>query len=85
MKAPKADWLLTQNFLFLVLIALVIATPLAWYLMRKWLQDFSYGIDISWDVFVIAGAISVFIAIVTVSFQAIKAATDNPVKALQDQ
>lgn len=82
---PNIFRLLTQDFLMLVLVALVIAIPLAWYLMQQWLQDYSYRIDIGWDVFVIAGIIAIFIAIVTVSFQALRAATDNPVKALQDQ
>jgi putative ABC transport system permease protein len=76
---------LTQSFLTLVLIALVIAIPLSWYLMRKWLQDYEYRIDIGWQVFVFAGVIALAIALLTVSFQALRAAMDNPIKALNQE
>lgn len=75
--------LLSKDFLLLVLIAFLIATPLAWYGMHQWLQDFAYRINISWWVFLIAGAIALIIALFTVSFQAIKAAVSNPVKSLR--
>jgi len=75
--------LLSKDFLKLVLIALVVAIPIAWYAMNKWLQDFSYRIDISWWVFAIAGVLSFFIALITVSFQAVRAAIANPVKNLR--
>ncbi len=74
--------LLSKEFLKLVLIANVIAWPLAWWAMNKWLQDFAYRINLSWWIFVIAGLMAVLIAILTISFQAIKAALANPVKSL---
>lgn len=77
--------LLTQHFLILVLISFTIAVPLAWYLMQKWLQDFEYRTDITWEVFVLAGVTAVFIAVLTVSLQAGKAALANPVAALKTE
>jgi putative ABC transport system permease protein len=77
--------LLSKDFLKLVVIALIIASPLAWYFMHKWLQDFAYRINIGWYVFVITGIIALFIALVTISFQAIKAAIANPVKSLRSE
>jgi len=77
--------LLSQDFLKLVLVAIVIATPLAWYMMNKWLQDYSYRIEINWWIFLIAGASAIIIALLTVSFQAIKAAIANPVKSLRTE
>ncbi len=75
--------LLTKDFVFLVFLALIIASPLSWYLMNRWLLDFAYRITISAWVFVIAGASAIFVALLTVSFQAIRAATANPVKVLR--
>ncbi|WP_138478878.1 ABC transporter permease [Dyadobacter bucti] len=75
--------LLSRDFLKLVMIAIIIATPVAWYLMHGWLQNFAYKIDIEWWVFVLAGSISVLIAVFTVSFQSIKAALINPVRSLR--
>lgn len=77
--------MLSKDFLRLVLIAIVIASPLAWWAMHKWLQDFAYRIDIGWGVFVIAGLAAVSIALLTVSFQAVKAARANPVKSLRTE
>lgn len=77
--------LLSKDFLKLVLIALIIATPVAWYAMHKWLQDFAYHINISWWIFILAGTGATFIALLTVSFQAIKAAIANPVKSLRTE
>lgn len=77
--------LLSGDFLKLVLIAAFIASPLAWYFMHEWLQDFSYRISIGWWVFVIAGIIALFIALVTISFRAVKAALANPVKSLRTE
>jgi putative ABC transport system permease protein len=77
--------LLTFNFVKLVLIAFVIATPIAWYGMNVWLQDFSYKIDIAWDSFLIAGAASVMIALGTISYQSVKAALTNPVNGLRSE
>lgn len=77
--------LLAKDFIRLVLIAIVIATPVAWYAMKRWLQDFAYKINIGWSVFVIAGSLAVIIAIITISFQSIKAAMANPVKSLRTE
>ncbi len=77
--------LLSKDFLKLVLIAFVIASPLSWYAMHQWLEGFAYRISISWWVFVLAGSSAVMIAFVTISFQAIKAATSNPVKSLRTE
>ena len=78
---PGLVALLSKDFLKLVLIAIVIATPIAWYVMDRWLQDFAYHIDIEWWVFVVAGLLAVGIALLTVSFQSIRAALMNPVKS----
>jgi len=75
--------LLSKDFLLLVGIAIFIASPVAWYIMNKWLQDFAYRISISWWMFALGGFIAVLIALITVSFQAIKAALANPVKSLR--
>ncbi|MDB5001092.1 MAG: hypothetical protein JWR76_2169, partial [Mucilaginibacter sp.] len=75
--------LLSGEFLKLILIALVIATPLAWYFMNGWLKDFAYRIEIGWAVFVLAGVLAIVIAMLTVSYQGIKAALVNPVKNLR--
>ena len=75
--------LLSKDFLRLVLIAIVIASPIAWWTMHRWLQDFAYKIDITWWVFALAGLLAVGIALLTVSFQSIKAALMNPVKSLR--
>jgi putative ABC transport system permease protein len=77
--------LLSVDFIKLVLIALVIAAPVGLFGMNKWLQDFAYHIDISWWVFVIAGSVSIVIAFLTISFQAIKAAFANPVDSLRTE
>jgi len=77
--------LLSKDFLKLVLIAIVIATPIAWWAMNKWLQNFAYKIEITWGMFAIAGLVAIFIALFTVSFQAIKAAITNPVKSLRTE
>lgn len=77
--------LLSKEFVKLVLISIVIASPVAWWLMNSWLGDFAYRINIRWWVFVLAGLLAVFIALITVSFQAIKAAIANPVKALRTE
>lgn len=77
--------LLSKDFLRLVLIALVIASPIAWYAMNRWLQDFAYRIQIEWWVFALAGLTAVGIALLTVSFQSVKAALMNPVKSLRSE
>ena len=77
--------LLSKDFLKLVIISLVLASPIAGYLMYKWLQDYPYRVQIQWWVFVFAGIAAITIALVTVSFQAIRAATANPVKNLRTE
>jgi putative ABC transport system permease protein len=77
--------LLSKEFLVLVLIAVVIASPLAWFFMQKWLTDFVYHIDIQWWMFAVAGAAAMSIAFLTVSYQSIKAALANPVKSLRSE
>ncbi|WP_257666711.1 ABC transporter permease [Parapedobacter tibetensis] len=77
--------LLSKDFVKLVLFALVIASPIAWWAMNQWLQDFAYRIEIQWWVFAVAGLVAVVIALLTVSFQAIKAAVANPVDSLRDE
>jgi ABC-type transport system, involved in lipoprotein release, permease component len=77
--------MLSKDFLKLVAIAAVIAFPIAWYAMHKWLQDFAYRTSISWWIFLIAGLLSALIALFTISFQAIKAAVSNPVKSLRTE
>jgi putative ABC transport system permease protein len=76
--------LLTQNFMLLVLISIVIAIPIAWYMMNGWLQDFTYRIDITWDIFLWTAFIAVLIALLTISQQAIRAALADPVKNLRE-
>lgn len=77
--------LLTKDFLKLVFIAILIASPIAWYAMHQWLQIFEYRIDIPWWVFVVAGALALLLAFITVSFQSIKSALINPVKSLRTE
>ncbi|HWZ16687.1 MAG TPA: ABC transporter permease [Mucilaginibacter sp.] len=77
--------LLSYDFLKLVIISFIIATPIAWYGMGKWLQAFAYRIPLSWWMFALAGIVAVIIALVTVSSQAIKAALMNPVKSLKSE
>lgn len=74
---PNIVTLITKDFIFLVSIALVIASPLAYWGVNKWLQDFAFRINIDWKVFVLAGTIALLIALVTVSIQAIRAAIAN--------
>ena len=76
---------LSVDFLKLVAIAIVIAVPLSWYAMNRWLEDFTYRIEISWWIFVLAAFLAVLISILTVSFQSIKAAIVNPVKSLRTE
>ena len=77
--------ILSKDFIILVVIALVIAVPIAWLVAGQWLQDYPYRIELGWQIFVAAGALVVFIALSTVSFQAIKAAISNPVKSLRTE
>ena len=77
--------LLSKDFLRLTLIAIVIAFPVAWYFMNKWLEDFAYRINITWTIFLMAGLSTLIITLVTISFQAIGAAMANPVKSLRTE
>lgn len=77
--------LLSKDFLKLVVVAIIIATPIAWYAMHKWLEDFAYRIEISWWFFAGAGLLVLLISIITVSVQAVKAASANPVKNLRTE
>jgi putative ABC transport system permease protein len=82
---PGLIGLLTKDFIKLIIIALVIATPLAWYFMNQWLQDFAYRISIGWWIFLLAGSCSIIIAFITIGYQAVKAGMMNPVKSLRTE
>lgn len=82
---PSLVRLFSTDFLKLVLVALVIATPLAWYAMHNWLSDFAYRTAIHWWIFLLAGGLTVLIALLTVSVQSIKVALMNPVKSLRSE
>ncbi|GAB4014154.1 ABC transporter permease [Spirosoma migulaei] len=77
--------LLSKDFLTLVIIALVISSPIAWWGMNQWLKDFAYKVDLEWWVFALAGMLAILIALLTVGFQSIKAALTNPVKSLRSE
>jgi putative ABC transport system permease protein len=77
--------LLSQDFMQLVLVALLIAVPISWFLMNQWLQDFAYRINIEWWMFVSAGFMAMIIALFTISFQSVKAALTNPVRSLRTE
>ena len=82
---PTIVKLLSKDFLKLVIFALIIAAPLAWYFMNKWLQDFAYRISIGWWIFIAAGLLAIVIAFITIGFQAVKAGIANPVKSLRTE
>jgi putative ABC transport system permease protein len=77
--------LLNKDFAKWVGLAFVIAVPLSWYAMNQWLEGFAYRTSISWWIFALAGCIALAIALLTVSWQSFKAATNNPVNALRDE
>ena len=77
--------LLSKDFVKLVIVALLVASPVGWYFMNKWLEHFAYRINIAWWIFAIAAAVAIGIALITVSFQAVKAALANPVKSLRSE
>ena len=77
--------LLSLDFIKLVIVAIIIATPVAWYAMNQWLQSYSYRVDIGWGIFSVAGLLAIAIAMATVSYQAIRAAIANPVKSLRTE
>jgi putative ABC transport system permease protein len=75
--------LLSKDFVKLVLVANLVAWPIAWYAMNRWLQGFAYRVEIGWWIFALAGGLALMIALLTISTQAIKAALANPVEALR--
>jgi len=77
--------MLSKDFVKLVIISIVIATPIAYWAMTKWLQDFAYRISISWWMIAVAGLAAIMIALITISFQSIKAAVANPMKSLRTE
>ena len=77
--------MLSKDFVMLVAVSIVVSAPLAWYFMHKWLENFAYRVAISWWIFVLAGLLAMLIALLTVSFQAIKAAVVNPIKSLRTE
>jgi len=83
--AANIVYLFSKEFVVLIAIAFIIAVPIAWYFMNKWLQDYPFRINISWWIFIIGGVASILIALATVSFHAIKAAVANPVKSLRTE
>lgn len=82
---PNIIKLITSDFLKLIFIAIIIAVPVSWFAMNRWLEDFAYRANITWWIFLFAACISILIALITVSFQAIKAAVANPVKSLRSE
>ena len=82
---PGIVGLLSKDFLKLVVVAAIIASPLAWYFMHEWLQDFAYRVNIGWWVFAASGAIALLIALITISFRSVKAAIANPVTSLRTE
>ena len=77
--------LLSTEFFVLVLLSCIIAAPVAWYYLHNWLSNYDYRIEIKWQVFVMAGIAALIITLLTVSFQAIKAALSNPIKSLRTE
>jgi putative ABC transport system permease protein len=75
--------LLTRSFVIMVSISFVIASPLGWYMMTEWLKGYNYKTSITWDVFLIAGTSAVVIALLTVSYQSVKVALENPASNLR--
>ncbi|HTJ53328.1 MAG TPA: ABC transporter permease [Cyclobacteriaceae bacterium] len=77
--------MLSKDFVILIVVSMLIATPVAWYVMNKWLENFAYHINIQFWTFILAGLAALIVAVITISFQAIKAAVANPVKALRSE
>jgi putative ABC transport system permease protein len=83
--AMSVTKLLSKDFIKLVIISIIIASPIAWYVMNEWLQEFSYRTSIEWWMFVLAAGLAVVAALLTIGFQAIKSAMANPVKSLRSE
>ena len=81
----QVSLMLSKDFAKLVIVAIIIASPVAWWIMSKWIEGFAYRINISWWIFLVAGIIALLVALITVSLQAIKAAVANPVKSLRTE
>lgn len=81
--SSEIAYILSKDFIKLVIIAIVVAIPVSWYLINKWLQDYAYKTDLSWWVFALAAVLAIAIALLTTSFQAIKAANTNPAQTLR--
>jgi putative ABC transport system permease protein len=77
--------MLTFNFVKLVLISILIAIPIAWFMMLKWLEDYTYRTEITWQVFALAGIMAIVIAVLTISYQSVKAAMMKPVNSLRSE
>ncbi|MEP6673696.1 MAG: ABC transporter permease [Ferruginibacter sp.] len=84
-KVSQVILMLSKEFMYMVLIAFVIAVPVTWFAMHRWLEEFAYRINISWITFILSGCIAMLIAFITVGFQALKAAVANPVRSLRSE
>ena len=82
---PQITLLLSSEFIKMILVSFIIASPIAYWLMDNWLRDFAYRINIAWWIFALSGMLAVLIALITVSFESIKAAMANPVKSLRSE
>jgi ABC-type antimicrobial peptide transport system permease subunit len=81
----RITMLLSKEFLLLVVVSLLVASPIAWYVMQRWLDGYSYRIRLEWWIFVAAALVSLLVALLTISFQTIKAAVANPAKSLRTE
>src|SRR5690606_4034847 len=82
---PHIVGLLSKDFIKLIVVSFAIATPISWYAMNRWLADFAYRIELQWWMFVLAGLMTAMTAMLTISFQSIKAALINPVDSLRSE
>jgi ABC-type antimicrobial peptide transport system permease subunit len=82
---PSVTGLLAKDFLVMVLVAFLISTPISWYFLDKWLQNFVYRTELSWWIFPLAGVVTLLIALLTVGIQTVRAALANPVRALRSE
>ena len=77
--------LLSREYVMMIVMSLIIAFPIAYYLMKSWLQNFAYRISIGWEMFAVAGIISMVLAVLTISFHAVKVASGNPIDSLRSE